>query len=89
MSNETKESISEEQVSTKNKPVAFINGNNKLVEWRNKNEEGFEYSKFKLEKIYKDSEGKWASTNSFDYNDLYKIYHLIGDYLKKNVRKLE
>ena len=61
-------------------------GNVTVTKWTNvKNINGRQIpiDSFVLEKIYKDQQGNWQSTKTFDKASLIKLYFLLGEVLKE------
>lgn len=65
----------------KNIPVTYRAGTCKVVIWENKSKvKDVEVTNYNitLERIYKDKEDSWQSTNSFDYSHLTTLIRLLN-----------
>lgn len=62
----------------KQKPRKIRLGNIVINIWTNETDKGREYKTFTLEKIYKNNEDEWKSTQSFNLQDLLTLQTLIG-----------
>lgn len=64
-----------------NKPKVFMKSNIKLTMWANKLDDGRTMYSYNITKVYKDKEGEWQESNSFNLFDLNKVKSLLRNYL--------
>lgn len=68
-------------MSETKKPIEFLYGNVKLLEWSNQDSKGNLYKSYSIEKFYKDSEGNWKTTSNLSEVELLKLGYLISSFI--------
>jgi hypothetical protein len=62
---------------SKARPTEYSIGNVKVLEWTNTIGDGDIIKSYTCEKFYKDKNGQWKSTNSFNFSELQMLENLI------------
>lgn len=64
----------------KTKPVSYVKGNLKLIEWTNKDDKENEFVSYQIEKFYK-SGNEWKTSNTFSLHELQNISAMIQEFI--------
>lgn len=70
-----------EETKKQKRPVEFVYGNVKLLEWSNEDSKGNPFKTYQAQKFYKDADGNWKTTSNLSEVELLKLGYLISSFV--------